>query len=208
MTVFKAAILFALIYISFSEQLGVRTNESVVDYLVMVPQQVLDELTDISDSSKGLLTMWKKSKNLTNETLLKDEVSMCIARADGGIASEIFLLQYKNMKYKVCKELIFRDAPKCHKATTSLKRSQLVDYYNELVIQLRIAENFINTSISREIQESKRAQVEEAQRKVIKLLRENILPLITVVVSSFVRKCSPSLYNYINVVLWHGLIVV
>ena len=108
---------------------------------------------------------------------------------------------------------MFHKVPKytvCQKDTTSLKRSQLVDYYNELVIQLRIAENFINTSISREIQESKRTQVEEVQGKVIELLRENILPLIDVVVSSysFVRKCSPNLYNYINVALWHGLIVV
>ena len=90
-----------------------------------------------------------------------------------------------NPKYKVCRELIFSKVTNCQKVTTSLKRSQLVNYYNELVIQLRIAENFTNTTISREIQESHRTEVENRQRKVIELLRENILPLLDVVVSNY-----------------------
>ena len=73
----------------------------------------------------------------------------------------------------------------CQSTTTHLKCSQLVNYYNELVIQLRIAELLINTSISREIQESNRTEVENRQRKVIGLLRENILPLLNVVVSNY-----------------------
>ena len=67
---------------------------------------------------------------------------------------------------------------------TSLNRSRLVHYYNELVIHLGIAEDFVNASISREIKESNRTKVEEVQRKVIELLRENILPLIDIAVSS------------------------
>ena len=81
---------------------------------------------------------------------------------------------------------MFHEVPNntvCQQAATCLKRPQLVIYYNELVIQLRIAEILINTSISREIQESNRTEVEKRQRKVIELLCENILPLMDVVVS-------------------------
>ena len=88
----------------------------------------------------------------------------------------------------MCREVWFHEVSNytvvCQQAATCLKRSQLVFYYNELVIQLRIAETLINTSISREIQERWRTQVENRQRKIIKILRENILPLMDVVVSS------------------------
>ena len=83
---------------------------------------------------------------------------------------------------------MFHEVPNntvCQQPATCLKRSQLVNYYNELVIQLRIAEILINTSISREIQESNRTEVEKRQRKVIELLCENILPLMDVVVSVY-----------------------
>ena len=93
------------------------------------------------------------------------------------------------MKYKVCRGAMFHKVPRytvCQKDPTSLKRSQLVNYYNELVIHLRIAENFINTSISREIQESERTKVEGLQRNTIELLRKSILPLIDIAVSSYI----------------------
>jgi len=70
----------------------------------------------------------------------------------------------------------------CANTTTCLKRSELVSYYNELVLQLRIAEHLVNTSLSREINETYRIIAERRQRK-IKLLHENILPLLDIVVS-------------------------
>ena len=79
--------------------------------------------------------------------------------------------------------VVFHETPVCHKSITSLKHSQLVKYYNELVIHLGIAENLVNTSIVREINESSRIKVEKAQRKIIELLRENILPYLDFVVS-------------------------
>lgn len=107
MTFFKAVIIFALIYItsaSFSEQLGVHgdsLNGSVLDYPIMVPQHVLNKLTDITDFSKGLLGMWRKSRALTNKNLLKPEVSsilhagsQCTVYADGSITPEILFLLY------------------------------------------------------------------------------------------------------------------
>ena len=87
----------------------------------------------------------------------------------------------------------------CQQATTCLKRSQLVDYYNKLVIQLRIAETLVNTSVSREIQENWRTRVEKRQRKVIELLRENILPLMdVVVVSNYNYSLAIYVANWVN----------
>ena len=97
------------------------------------------------------------------------------------------MLQYTNQKYRVCRgQPVFYDNKMCQKLIpyASLKRSHLVHYYNELVIYLRIAENLVNTSISREIQESSRTKVEKTQRKVIELLHENVLPLIDIAVSN------------------------
>ena len=80
---------------------------------------------------------------------------------------------------------MFHGKPKvCQECPTCLKRSELIRYYNELVIHLRIAENLINASISKEIQENNTAEVEKKQRKVIELLHKNILPLLGIVVSS------------------------
>jgi len=99
------------------------------------------------------------------------------------------LLQYQDLKYEACKgiDLLFYKSKDCLESTTSLKRSELIRYYNELVIHLQIAENLINTSISIEIQDISRAIVEQRQRKVIELLRKNILPLMHIAVS--IRLC-------------------
>ena len=71
----------------------------------------------------------------------------------------------------------------CREVTTCLTRTHLVNYYNELVIQLRIAEHLINTSITREIPKDNRAEVEEKETNIIKLLRGSILPLLHIAVS-------------------------
>ena len=88
------------------------------------------------------------------------------------------------MKYKVCKGLVFLDTPDLNATCLKLTRTLLVSYYNELVIQLKIAEYLMNTSISKEIREDKRAEVEKRERKIIELLQESILPLLDIVVSS------------------------
>jgi len=81
---------------------------------------------------------------------------------------------------------MFYDTPGatvCTNTTTCLKRTELVSYYNELVLQLRIAEHLVNTSLSREINETYRIIAEKRQRKIIELLHKNILPLLDIVVS-------------------------
>ena len=90
-------------------------------------------------------------------------------------------------KYNVCRELVFRYMPPMQRTgynATCLKRTQLISYYNELVIQLKIAEHLVNTSISKEIREDYRAKVEKQERNIIKLLQESILPLLDTAVSS------------------------
>ena len=91
------------------------------------------------------------------------------------------------MKFKAC--TVFCDLPSypietcCQEATNCLERTQLVKYYNDLVIQLRIAEHLINASISKEILKKSRATVETAERKIVELLYKSILPLLDIAVS-------------------------
>ena len=90
-------------------------------------------------------------------------------------------------KYNICRELVFHYMPPVQRTVynaTCLKRTQLINYYNELVIQLKIAEHLVNASISIEIQEDSMAEVEKRERKIIKLLQESILPLLDIAVSS------------------------
>ena len=92
--------------------------------------------------------------------------------------------QYAQMKFQVCRGILFIEPPECPRnATTCVKRSQLVNYYNELVIQLRIAERLLNTRITTEILEEKRNEVEKNETKIIELLRGSILPLLNIAVS-------------------------
>ena len=97
------------------------------------------------------------------------------------------LQQFTQDKFNVCREIQSFTLPSCvndcREATTCLTRSHLVSYYNELVIQLRIAQHLINTSITREIPKDNRTEVEEKEINIIKLLNESILPLLHITVS-------------------------
>ena len=93
---------------------------------------------------------------------------------------------YTQTKSKACRGILFHDIPRsalCKEPDICLNRTQLVNYYNELVIQLRIAEHLVNISIIREIQEKYRTEVENKERKIIELLHHRILPLLHFVVS-------------------------
>ena len=85
MLVFKAFTLCALMYITCSEQAGSGSvdqstlNVSLTNYPATLPVQVLKELVDISDKSKGLYLLWRNALYLTKNRLLKDEVSVTSA---------------------------------------------------------------------------------------------------------------------------------
>ena len=62
--------------------------------------------------------------------------------------------------------------------------SQLTNFYNELVIQLRLAQYNLNVSIALEVKEEKLRDAMELEAKIIKLLNESILPALETTVSS------------------------
>ena len=66
---------------------------------------------------------------------------------------------------------------------TNLTYSQLTDYYNDLVLHLKLAENNFKVAIDSEIKEANRNESLEKESKIIKMLNENILPALEFTVS-------------------------
>ena len=64
-----------------------------------------------------------------------------------------------------------------------LTYSQLTDYYNELVLQLRLAEHNLNVAIDLEVKETTRNQSLKRERRIVTLLNESILPALELTVS-------------------------
>ena len=115
-----------------------------------------------------------------------------------------FSQQYMTQaKYNICRELVSHYMPPIERTgynATCLKHTQLISYYNELVIQLKIAKHIVNTSISKEIQENYRVEVEIKERNIIKLLQESILPLLDTAVSSYIIIVSIHYYYVIMLI--------
>ena len=61
---------------------------------------------------------------------------------------------------------------------SNLTYSQLTDYYNEFVLQLKLAEHNLEVAIDMEIKESKRSESMEMERNIIRSLNESILPAL------------------------------
>ena len=66
---------------------------------------------------------------------------------------------------------------------SNLTYSQLIDYYNELVLQLKLAEHNLQTAIDLEIKEANRSESLDKERNIIRLLNESILPALEFTVS-------------------------
>ena len=66
----------------------------------------------------------------------------------------------------------------------NLTYSQLTNYYNEFVLQLKLAEHNLEVAIDLEIQESNRSESMEKERNIIKSLNESILPALEYTVSA------------------------
>ena len=65
----------------------------------------------------------------------------------------------------------------------TLTYSQLTNYYNELVIQLRLAEHNLHVTINLEVKEEHLNDALESEKRIIKLLNESILPVLEATVS-------------------------
>ena len=89
----------------------------------------------------------------------------------------------------MCKDRVFsvtiiKDSCTDYENTT-LTYSQLTNYYNELVIQMRLAEYNLNTTIAREVKKEHLSSKLEKERRIIELLNESILPALEATVSQF-----------------------
>ena len=69
------------------------------------------------------------------------------------------------------------------KNPSSLTYADLTNYYNELVIQLRLAEHNLNVTINLEVKEEHLNCTLKREKKIIKLLNESILPVLEAIVS-------------------------
>ena len=66
---------------------------------------------------------------------------------------------------------------------TNLTYSQLTAYYNDLVLQLKLAEHNFKVAIDSEIKKANRNESSEKESKIIKMLNDNILPALEFMVS-------------------------
>ena len=69
------------------------------------------------------------------------------------------------------------------KDPSNLTYSELTNYYNELVIQLRLAEHNLNVTIDLEVKEGYLNNALKREKRIIKLLNESILPALEATVS-------------------------
>jgi len=67
---------------------------------------------------------------------------------------------------------------------STLSRAYLTEYFNELVIQLKLAEYNLNQTIAMEVKESYRKAALDNEAFIIKIMNENILPALEFMVSS------------------------
>ena len=51
-----------------------HNQNSLADYSVMIPVQVLKQLINITDKSKGLYKLWEYANKLAKDEILKEEV--------------------------------------------------------------------------------------------------------------------------------------
>ena len=60
---------------------------------------------------------------------------------------------------------------------------QLTEYYNDLVLQLKLAEHNLNVTIDLEIKETNKSKSLERERQIITLLKESVSPALEITVS-------------------------
>ena len=75
------------------------------------------------------------------------------------------------------------DSVTCKDESSKLTFSLLIDYYNELVLQLKLAEHNFKVAIHAEIEEVNRSESLAKEYEIIKLLNESILPALELTVS-------------------------
>ncbi|XP_065906060.1 uncharacterized protein [Dysidea avara] len=154
---------------------GKREALPTADQEPITFNKLLPPLIDLS-SSDSLFSLWRGAFDLSDENLLKAE--------------------YQQKKRKVCRGRVFygmtgTEEKKCREMTP-LTYGQLVKYYNELVVQLQLAKTIVNDSslIPREVIEAEQTEVLEAERGIIQLLNETVLPVLEYTLAANDTNCS------------------
>lgn len=79
---------------------------------------------------------------------------------------------------------IFTNSTSCDDDNkSSLTYAQLTEYYNEFVLQLKLAEHNLKFAVNLEIKEDQINKSLNQEREIIKLLNESILPALEYTVS-------------------------
>ena len=98
--------------------------------------------------------------------------------------------QYQRLEFKVCRGRVFNSkavAEACKgQGHFTLSPTHLTEYYNEFVIQLKLAEYNYNETISMEIKENYMTAALNNEEIVIKILNESILPALEFMVSCII----------------------
>ena len=79
-------------------------------------------------------------------------------------------------------QVFIRNAVTCLNSSY-LAHTSLTDYYNDLVLQLKLAEHNLNVAIDLEIKEENKSKSLESERQIVTLLKESILPALEITVS-------------------------
>ena len=158
-------------------------DSAQTDQPVIMSKEPRMQLTNKLVNSSGLFSLWLNANVLTKPNILKAKVRsisthfayMCIYICSC-VAIQFIITQYQRWE---------RTEDSCKdNDNTTLTYSQLINYYNELVIQLRLAQYNLNVSIALEVKEEKLSYALKREEQIIKLLNESILPALETTVSS------------------------
>ena len=96
----------------------------------------------------------------------------------------LYIIQTQSLERKVCMGRIFTsNHVSCDDESNSLTYAQLTDYYNELVLQLKLAEHNLKVAVNVEIKEVDRNKSLKTEGNIIRLLNKSILPALEYTVS-------------------------
>ena len=92
---------------------------------------------------------------------------------------------------------VFTNSVSCDDGSqSSLTYAQLTEYYNEFVLQLKLAEHNLKVAINLEIKEGHINESLKQEREIITLLNESILPALEYTVSYTKTSYVASSYIY------------
>jgi len=93
--------------------------------------------------------------------------------------------QFQGLERKVCMGRVFTYNTAVNCKDTNLTYLKLTEYYNELVLQLKLVEHNLNVGITREFNEANKNDSLKKEREIFTLLNESVLPALELIVSYY-----------------------